>query len=209
MASYTVKRGDCLSSIAFEHGFFWKTLYDHADNESLRAHGKPFILKAGDSIEIPPLREKEVDAPTGRIHRFRRKGVPARFKITLRFYDGEPRANEPYFFELDGEFLEGDRKTDDQGKIDESIPPLARKVRLFLSDGEEVLTFALGDLDPVTTVRGMKARLINLGHYEGGIDDTRGQGFEVALRRYAEANGIKPDADESELQTQLVQDHGS
>ncbi|MBV1858619.1 MAG: LysM peptidoglycan-binding domain-containing protein [Nannocystaceae bacterium] len=209
MPTYTVKRGDCLSSIAFEHGFFWKTLYDHPKNESLRAHGKPFILEAGETVEVPALREKEVEAPTGRAHRFRRRGVPARFKVKLRYHDGEPRANEAYFFELDGELLDGERETDGDGNIDESIPPLARAVRVFLCDGEEVLAFSLGELDPASTVRGMKARLISLGFYGGAIDDSRSRAFEAALRRFSDAKGIDAAADESEVQAQLVQEHGS
>ena len=29
---YVAKAGDCLTSIAFEHGFDWKTLWNHPNN---------------------------------------------------------------------------------------------------------------------------------------------------------------------------------
>ncbi|MCF6277424.1 MAG: peptidoglycan-binding protein, partial [Anaerolineales bacterium] len=79
----------------------------------------------------------------------------------------------------------------------------------FLCDGEEVLAFALGELDPASTVRGMKARLISLGYYGGSIDDARSPAFEEALRRFGNAKGIDAASDESEVHAQLVQDHGS
>lgn len=209
MPSYRVKPGDCLSSIAFEHGFFWQTLLDHPDNAALKEPDRsPFMLEPGEAVSIPQLRTREVSVASDRRHRFRRKGVPARFKLTLHHHDGTPRADEPYFFEVDDELLEGDRVTDGDGKIDESIPPNAKRVRVFLEGGEEILTFTLGGLEPVSTTRGMQVRLLNLSYYRGPIDGKSSPALDEALRRFCRAQGLDEAAPRQDIQRQLETAYG-
>jgi hypothetical protein len=87
-ASYIIGDGDCMASIAFEHGFFWATLWEMPANAALRVERKsPFLFVADDRVEIPDKRER---VETGAARRFRRKGVPE--YVRLRFLDrrGEP-----------------------------------------------------------------------------------------------------------------------
>ena len=52
---YTVQSSDCMSSIAYENGFFWKTLWNLPDNTALKAQRKnPNVLMTGDIVHIPP-----------------------------------------------------------------------------------------------------------------------------------------------------------
>src|SRR5262245_34731496 len=103
MKQHTVKQGDCILSIAYENGFFEGTLWEHADNKTLRRVRKdPNCLRPGDVVNIPPVRKKEESCSTGRLHTFKLIGVPAKFSIQL-LHCGEPRANEPYTIEIDGE----------------------------------------------------------------------------------------------------------
>ena len=40
MPTYTVKQGDCISSIADQMGFFWDTVWNDPNNEQLRNRRK-------------------------------------------------------------------------------------------------------------------------------------------------------------------------
>lgn len=62
MANYTVKAGDCFSSIAKANGFYkHTTLYQHANNTATRMlRSNPNMLVAGDVVDIPTKRQKTV-----------------------------------------------------------------------------------------------------------------------------------------------------
>lgn len=81
---YEVNAEDCVSSVAFERGFFWETLWKHPQNAQLKAARKdPNVLKQGDLLHIPDLQIKEYDKPTEKKHRFRRKSAPARLRLRV------------------------------------------------------------------------------------------------------------------------------
>ena len=81
---YNVQEGDCVSSIAFEHGSFWETLWNHSDNARLKQQRKnPNMLQAGDTLPVPDLTPPEYERPTERRHRFKLKGVPVRLRLRI------------------------------------------------------------------------------------------------------------------------------
>jgi len=65
MANYTVKAGDCFSSIAKANGFYkYTTLYQHADNTATRnLRANPNMLVPGDVVAIPAKRVKKIALP--------------------------------------------------------------------------------------------------------------------------------------------------
>lgn len=164
---YQVRAGECLQSIASEHGHFWKTVWDHGDNADVRSARKdPMVIQRGDRLTIPPIDPGGVSGATEKRHRFRRKGVPAVLKFQM-LRDGEPRKDEPWVLELDGHRQEGE--TDGDGRFSVQIPPGSRRGVLRVGEGvhETVQTIDLGHLDPFDTVLGTQQRLTNLGFYEG------------------------------------------
>jgi N-acetylmuramoyl-L-alanine amidase len=164
-----VETGDCLINLSRREGFFWETIWNHPQNAALRERRKHYnIIKKGDAVFIPDRTIKEVARPTDKLHQFVRKGVPARFTLTL-LDRGQPRANERYILTVNGRSRDG--CTDGNGQLSEPIPPDARDGLLLLGEKREEITLNFGYIDPIEEISGVKSRLRNLGFYDGEIDD--------------------------------------
>lgn len=110
---YEVNAGECVSSIAFEHGFYWRTLWDHSSNAALKARRKdPNVLLAGDVVHIPDLTLQEESGATEARHRFQLKGVPAKLRIRL-LEPCEPEAKQ----EPEGQFHHDGRGTTSEDPV--------------------------------------------------------------------------------------------
>ena len=70
---HTVRRGECINSIAARYGFFWETVWNHGPNSDLKNERENADhLYPGDVLKIPALREKKESRATEAKHRFRR-----------------------------------------------------------------------------------------------------------------------------------------
>lgn len=194
--NHTVIQGECLSSIAEEHGFFWETLWNHPDNKKLQELRRdPNILSPGDVVFIPDKRVKEVSEPTNQLHKFRVKNAPAKLKLRL-LRGAEPRAGEPYVLIIDDVEIKRDKIPPD-GTVEVSIPPRAKQGRLVLGAGESAETYVLqlGHLDPLEALAGVKARLNSLGFDCGKPNDEMNEQTSRAIAdfqayiNHAEPNG--------------------
>ena len=191
--NHQVKQGDCISSIAFENGFFPDTIWNHPSNAELKKkRADPNVLLPGDMVFVPDKRPKEVSEPTNQVHKFRCKNTPEKFKLQL-LRDGEPRAGEEY--ELEIEDLKFSGKTDSQGQLEQSIPPNAKNGKLLLANGEEVYQLRLGNLNPSNEITGAQGRLLNLGFYFGAIDGKMSDELEIAIQEFQFAHDIEPDGE--------------
>ena len=185
--NHQVKQGDCISSIAFENGFFPDTLWDHPNNAELKQKRQdPNVLLPGDIVFVPDKRLKEVSEPTNQVHKFRYKSTPAKFRLQIT-EDGQPRADVPYVLTVDGVIVSksGD-KTTSNGMVICSISPLAREGILTVGTGEETVEYNLvmGFLNPVHELTGVKQRLRNLGLYDGAIDNNLNEETKDSLRAF-------------------------
>ena len=179
---YTVQQGDCFSSIAFDFGFFWKTLWDLPENDDLKRDRKdPFVLYAGDRVCIPELRLRSESGATETRHRFQLKGVPFTLRLQL-LRAGLPRANQDYVIKIDDMNYTG--KTDGNGNLQQKITPNAQVAKVVVGlDKDEYLIY-LGHLDPITTNKGVQQRLNNLAYYCGSPDGIIGPRTQGAIRQF-------------------------
>jgi len=204
---HQVSSTDCISSIANQYGFFWRTLWFHPGNADLRSLRKdPNVLRQGDVLFIPPKGDKVEERPTDNKHKFVRKGEPAKFRIRL-MKDEVPRSNEPYVLNIDGKSSEGE--LDGDGMLEIYLPPGAQIGKLVVSQGtpdEQHYELDLGGMDPVTEPKGAIQRLENLG-YDCGLDKEKG--LPQALRSFQADNHL-PDTGELDdaTQSKLVTAHG-
>ena len=189
--THEVAEGECLSSIAFRYGFFVDTLWNDPANAELKALRKdPAVLKPGDRVFIPDKRGKTVAIATGARHRFRRKGIPAQFKV--RLMDGDkPQANLEYELRFDdGTMVRG--RTGQDGSIVASVSPAAVSARLTIRDGaaSETYDFLLGRVDPIAEISGIQARLHGLGLYRGPIDGEETDALQQAVLAFQKRHGL-------------------
>lgn len=191
--NYQVKQGDCISSIAFEHGFFADTIWNHPNNAELKKKRVDMnVLMPGDVVFIPDKRLKEVSEPTDQVHKFRCKNTPEKLKLQL-LIENEPRADEEYELEIDELKFTG--KTDSQGRLEQSIPPDAKQGKLLFKKGEEVYQLMLGHLNPHDEITGAQGRLRHLGFYFGSIDGKISPELTHALQEFQISQDLEPNGE--------------
>lgn len=190
-------------SLAKKKGFFWRTIWDHAENAELKAKRKdPSLLFETDEIFIPEKRLKEVSKSTDSEHSFKRKGDPSKIKLQLLKL-GKPRANEDYVFNVEGKIIEG--KTDGEGNLEHFIPSAAKSAKLILRGGKEEYPVKVGYLDPIEELVGIQQRLNNLG-YNCSENSKLDEKTKTALKKFQadnklDANGELDGATKSKLQS--------
>jgi len=185
--THVVKEGECIASIAFDHGFFPATVWNHPGNAGLREVRKlATVLRPGDSVHVPDLQRKEMAIASGARHRFRRKGVPERLQLRFVDHRGKPRASLTYELEIDGAVRTG--TTGDDGGVREYVPPDARRGTITLIDQRgrhEHFQLQLGHLAPATEPTGASARLAQLGY---ACDDDAA--MAASLRLFQREHGL-------------------
>lgn len=180
MTSYEVKQGETISSIGFQFGFLPESLWNLAENRTLKAlRVNGDILLPGDVVVIPALRTATFEKPTTQHHRFKRLGVPARLRLRFLGYAG-PQAETRYILTIDGRKIEG--MTDGEGVLEAFVPPNAQSGEVEI-DGE-LYPLQLGNLDPVGELSGVKKRLNNLGFLCGDAEAPPDHLLEMALRKF-------------------------
>lgn len=201
---YIVKQGDCISSIAYKYGLFPESIWNDSENSKLKQDRKdPNVLMPGDEVYIRDKEEKEESCASEKKHRFKKKGVPERLRIQFMDEEDKGRANEAYVLDIDGDLSEN--KTDKDGKVEIWIPPNAKEGKITFRDSGEEYELQLGELDPVTEITGVQARLSNMGFYEGELDGKMSEELENAIRDFQENKDLDPTGKLDELFRQKLE----
>ncbi len=203
MALHKVVQGESIVTIATRYGFFWDTVWNHPENAALKTEREnPNVLLPGDELFIPEKRLKTVSCRTNRKHKFRQKGIPALLEFRLLDAEGEPRSGVELAVEAGS--AQKTLVTGDDGLISLGVPIDAKQAKVTIGEGDtaEEYTFDLGHLDPVDTTRGAKARLKNLGFYEGEIDDEIDDDTRKAIENFQESQGHEQQTGEMDKTTE-------
>lgn len=206
MPEYTVKQGDCVSSLAAKYGLLPETIWDHPSNAALmKTREDPNILFPGDILFIPDKEEKVEAGATTQRHRFRKKGVPEKLRLRLLDND-EPLANLPFQLNIDGKFFEG--TTDGDGCLEQSIPPGAKRGKLLVGEGEDQFEYnlILGHLDPLDEISGLQGRLNSLDFDCGKIDGVFGNKTKRALSFFQKKHDLEPTGEIDEATKKVLKE---
>jgi hypothetical protein len=190
VTTHKVRQGECLETIAAQHGWLAQALWDQPENEGLQALRRDMhCLLPGDVVNVPARRPRDEPVPTGGVGRFQLAVELPKLRVRL-LDDAKPRAGEAYRLEYDdGQVLEG--STNAAGWVQQPLPLGVRRAVLVLKDGTERYELAVGELDPADTTSGAQGRLSNLGYYFGRIDGELGPMTAAALRRFQRAKGLE------------------
>lgn len=187
---HTVVQGDSVASLAAKYGFAPDTIWQHAENAALREkRSNMHALLPGDVVVIPDRTAGTRACTTGRVHRFRRKGVPMQFAMQL-VNVGEARAGRPYVLTVDG--VEYSGTTDANGGIRVFLPNASRSGTLVVAGGELRLEIDFGHMDPIETLTGVQKRLANMGFACGQPTGEMNAATTVALQLFQLYVGIAP-----------------
>lgn len=165
---HTVSEGECISGIAVKYGYFPESIWACKENDELREkRGSLNVLLPGDVVVLPDKDVTTYTVPTGKRHRFERRGVPEVLRLELREY-GKPRANVAFSLEVEGKIKEG--TTDGEGRLKVSVPNQAKRATLRV--GADEYGIDLATIDPLEEERGNARRLVNLNYLTGDkLDD--------------------------------------
>lgn len=207
---YIVQSGDSIHSLADEFGLSPDKIWDHANNSELKTNrDNGGVLYPGDKLFLPPKESAPMDKPAEKRHRFRRKGVPAKFRIQL-FTDDKPRENLPWILLVDGKQT-ASGTTGGDGVIETAIPPRARFGLLKLNnDHEDTLELQFGHLDPVDSMTGIQARLVNLGYMHEDPSGTYDAETGAAISLFQQDNELEVTGQPDKAFTDKLEEiHGS
>ncbi|HMS43425.1 MAG TPA: peptidoglycan-binding domain-containing protein [Pyrinomonadaceae bacterium] len=183
---HEIKQGESVISLSELHGLFADTIWNAPENAELKEKRKNMnILLPGDILFIPDKRPKEVSRETNNVHKFQRKGIPALFRLQL-FDIEEPRANQDYTLDVDGQMLTG--KTDSRGVLEQYLPAISKKGVLIIKADESREEYRLeinfGYLDPINETAGVKKRLNNMGYDCGEPNNKLNDDMKLQLRLF-------------------------
>jgi hypothetical protein len=196
--------GDSIPSIAKSKGFFWKTIWEHPENATLKEEREtPNVLQAGDRVFVPDKEMKEFPCATGERHDFKLKGDPVKFVLQLKKL-GRPRKDEAYMLVINGRMVEG--TTDGDGKLEAWMPGNVRTAELRLNNGQEVHQLRVSRLDPADSLSGVQQRLNNLGFACGSETGELTPRTQRALRSFQSMYGLEVTGELNDETTQQVRD---
>jgi hypothetical protein len=224
---YTVRAGDCLSSIAAEYGFDdWRAIYDAPANETFRKkRPNPNLIYPGDTLVIPDAKPRKVNRPTGATHVIAVRRERTWLRLQLKVHEPHKYLLEvgaqQYAGVTDGSDVIAHRIDARQNSGTLRYWPVANAQGSATSDEATegspsteppddalVWTLSIGSLDPIEEVSGIQGRPRNLGYFAGEITGDVDEPTQGAIRRFRVDQQLSETSDiDQVLRDKLVQLH--
>jgi hypothetical protein len=203
-----VAQGETIFSLASRSGHTWRRLWNHPANEHLRSEGRtPGVLLPGDSVFVPTREDRVAIRSTEQ--RVRVQVEPTTVQLTIKLPDlaADGRRPFPFVLTVSGRDYPGNSAPDGTIHV-EGLPATAQMARLRTCGRD--IGLLVGHLDPVTTVTGGLARLLNLGWYDGPVSGELDEEGRQAMCRFQRAHDVEPTGElDRPTQDALSQAHGS
>lgn len=180
--THVVEQGEHLSVIADRYGFLdYRLIWDHPQNEGLRGKREsPNVLLPGDVLFVPDKETKAPAASTNATHRFVVNRPKVQLRIAFLDFHGRPLAGTACSVEAEGSLEE--LNADGDGVVERDIQRRA-SVGVVQVGGAE-FPIRIGDLDPVESESGWKARLANLGYLDVDLSGADERATRAALEEF-------------------------
>lgn len=209
-SNHSSSENEDLATIAAKKGFQHPaTIYEFEDNENLREERPNWNqLVPGDSIALPPTEAEPVPRDTGQLHRFELTERPVE-QLRLQI-----QVDAPFTYELTAGSATFRGRHEGSAIIEHEVSARATKGQLKLSIGERSpfierqWELSLAALEPVSTVKGQQARLMNLGFDPQGVDGNVGKKTRAAIEAFQRFCGFEPTGEmDDETQAELEKRH--
>lgn len=211
MLKHKVKDNESVISLSHLYGIPVDKIWNHPDNQKLKDKNRtPGILCTGDELTIPDKEINEVEIQTGKLVKIKVKRISTT-NLSIRFYlNGKSRANETYLLKIENNEFRG--KLEDDGKLDIKVPVNAKEAVIFLGNrsSQQKYILKIGDLDPVSEVRGVKQRLMNLGFFWGELNSTMDAQIRSTIKYFQKKYKLNETGEiDSATQNKLREIYGS
>ena len=188
--NYKVKAGEYLEQIANRYGQHWEKVWNAPENQALAAKRKtPDLLYPGDELFIPEIEQQPVEINTDSKHRFRVNRREREVSLRLIEETGQPVADLEYEIHIDA-FETQNGTIGSDGMLTFKTPIQAQSALLKLPAINAEFTLSIGELEPISRLRGVQQRLKNLGYDPGPLDGIYGPRTQRALLRFQQVNDL-------------------
>ena len=158
----------------------------------------------GDRLFIPDIQIAEYRRPTAARHKFKLTVSTVKLRVKLLRAFAPPIASNPCPTRVDFDAYD-DTATNEQGLVEHEIKKSAAQGTLTIknfvqgirgeSQADRVIKVRVGWLDPVDTISGQQARLLNLGYYRGTLEERNPAEMRSAIEEFQCDQALAVDGD--------------
>ena len=209
--THRIEEGECVEKLGLRYGLDPELIWAAEENQALaEQRGAHTILDVGDEVFVPQRRAKLHDVKAGMRYVLALRPIESRLRVRFLDIFDDPRAGEEYVVALEtasGEVLpDREGKLDDEGFLDETVPPDVTTAAVTLGAGgdEDVYTLRPSCLKPHNALKGAQDRLRNLGYHLEDEDGMLGDATRAALEDYQRRWGLDPSGELDDETAELL-----